>query len=640
MRYLESESDEIVIRMDWKHLIVIVLIAILAISTVGTYANAMISYRPNTISAYAPPIVPNKIPIANAGSDQEAFVNETIQFDGSKSRDEDGKIVSYNWAFGDGGTAQGVNVNHRYASPGTYKVTLKVTDDKNAIGTNTATITVYELTPETISTIPIERLIPFLEEMPPEASMLIIIRMNMTLAQDIAGKINTTKFKHIVEKAVDLNQTFNISRILLGIEKSNATGLLINLDLAYSARIIESMHEINVTDCARLIENTVSSDLNRTADILELVETQTLLKILIEITSLPFTPSTTATILEALSAEKSFELIKAWITTEDIKELGNVFQYLSPETLNKLYASFEMAERATLYPFLLEETVSLIQVRLLPLPDIALTSLTIIRLGSRGYHVNATIENHGNTGTGTFSIEFTIDGSMSKQVEFPDLQTENSTATFFEWRPTNRGVYTITATVDPDGTIDETDETNNIFTRTYGVELPDLTVVFRTAPTELLMRKPHTFEVEVSNIGEESAEDFNLTMQGSGVIVERGQVKWVSFTIGSSTIACLQVGTSEVIDFVWKPETAGAYTLSANADPSELILDGDKTNNEATMQIEIVKGPEIWPFLLIGAVMAMTVFGILLLTRPQIFSPLTRLLRKGRQKGTSTKSPD
>jgi len=388
------------------------------------------------------------------------------------------------------------------------------------------------------------------------------------------------------------------------------------------------MNEINITECARLVENTVSSNPNRTADILELVETQTLLKILVEITSLPFTPSTAATILDTLSTEKAIELIKAWITTEDIQELGNVFQYLPQETLNNLYGSLEMAERATLYPFLLEETISLIQARLLPLPDIALTSLTIKRLRSRGYHVNATIENLGNTGTGAFSIEFTVDGNVMRQVEFQDLPTENSTVTFFEWRPTGRGVYTLTAMVDPMGIIDEIDETNNNFTRTYGVELPDLTVAFRTAPSELLEKKPYTLEVEVSNIGEEAAEDFNLTMQGSGIIVEKGQVKWISFTIGSSTIAWLQAGTSEVIGFEWKPETAGAYTLSANADPSELILEGDRTNNEATMQIEIEKGPEMWPYLLIGAVMAMTVLGILLLTRPQIFSPLTRLLRK------------
>jgi len=230
VRRLDSENDEIVIKLDWKHLIVMVLIAILAISTVGTYVNAMISYRPNTVSAYIkpPPLPPpNKVPVANAGPDQEVFVNETVQFDGSKSKDEDGSIKSYAWTFGDGQTATGVKVTHKYSSPGTHTVTLKVTDDKNAIGTDTATVTVYELTPETISTLPLERLIPFLEEMPPEASTLILTRLNMTLAQDIAGKMNTTKLKYIIEKAVDLNQTFNISRILLGMKKENATGLLI-----------------------------------------------------------------------------------------------------------------------------------------------------------------------------------------------------------------------------------------------------------------------------------------------------------------------------------------------------------------------------------------------------------------------------
>jgi len=54
---------------------------------------------------------------------------EDVTFDASASTD-DGVIVSYTWNFGDGDTAGGKVVKHDYALPGTYGVTLTVTDDR------------------------------------------------------------------------------------------------------------------------------------------------------------------------------------------------------------------------------------------------------------------------------------------------------------------------------------------------------------------------------------------------------------------------------------------------------------------------------------------------------------------------------
>lgn len=55
--------------------------------------------------------------------------NEKILFDAGKSFDRDGKIVKYEWSFGDGSIAGGVSASHIYSLPGRYKVALKVTDD-------------------------------------------------------------------------------------------------------------------------------------------------------------------------------------------------------------------------------------------------------------------------------------------------------------------------------------------------------------------------------------------------------------------------------------------------------------------------------------------------------------------------------
>ena len=52
-----------------------------------------------------------------------------ITFDGRRSFDPDGRIVSYAWNFGDSMTGVGETVAHQYDLPGTYVAVLKVTDN-------------------------------------------------------------------------------------------------------------------------------------------------------------------------------------------------------------------------------------------------------------------------------------------------------------------------------------------------------------------------------------------------------------------------------------------------------------------------------------------------------------------------------
>lgn len=60
----------------------------------------------------------------------EAIVGQDVTFDATASSD-DGKITTYLWEFGDGEEGQGLKTTHVYADPGTYEITLWVTDDKN-----------------------------------------------------------------------------------------------------------------------------------------------------------------------------------------------------------------------------------------------------------------------------------------------------------------------------------------------------------------------------------------------------------------------------------------------------------------------------------------------------------------------------
>ncbi len=73
-------------------------------------------------------------------------VDVNITFDGSGSYDTDGTITKYEWQWITDGSWEDTNTTkvaiHDYNTPGSYTVTLKVTDDANATDIDTYTVTV------------------------------------------------------------------------------------------------------------------------------------------------------------------------------------------------------------------------------------------------------------------------------------------------------------------------------------------------------------------------------------------------------------------------------------------------------------------------------------------------------------------
>ena len=65
-----------------------------------------------------------------------------VLFDATESSDPDGVVVSHNWDFGDGTAGSGEILTHDYEFPGTYTVSLTVTDDAGATDSAAATVTI------------------------------------------------------------------------------------------------------------------------------------------------------------------------------------------------------------------------------------------------------------------------------------------------------------------------------------------------------------------------------------------------------------------------------------------------------------------------------------------------------------------
>ena len=85
-------------------------------------------------------------PLADAGSDLTVAEDTLVTFDGSGSSDNVG-ITNYTWAFMEvtPQTLTGINPTYAFSTPGTYTVTLKVTDAAGNYATDIITITVLDL---------------------------------------------------------------------------------------------------------------------------------------------------------------------------------------------------------------------------------------------------------------------------------------------------------------------------------------------------------------------------------------------------------------------------------------------------------------------------------------------------------------
>jgi hypothetical protein len=98
-----------------------------------------------------PPPATNRAPVAKAGPNQSARVDQVVTFDGSASFDPDGDPLTYLWNFGDGTPpAIGATAAHAYTEPGLYTVTLTVSD--RTVSASASSSVVVNDTPGTANT--------------------------------------------------------------------------------------------------------------------------------------------------------------------------------------------------------------------------------------------------------------------------------------------------------------------------------------------------------------------------------------------------------------------------------------------------------------------------------------------------------
>jgi PKD repeat protein len=84
---------------------------------------------------------PMAAPLGNPGGGPAPLL---VHLDGSASMDPDGSLVDWLWDFGDGSSGAGPVLSHVYNVPGTYQITLTVTDHEGVTGATTIEMVVSE----------------------------------------------------------------------------------------------------------------------------------------------------------------------------------------------------------------------------------------------------------------------------------------------------------------------------------------------------------------------------------------------------------------------------------------------------------------------------------------------------------------
>jgi PKD repeat protein len=82
----------------------------------------------------------NNPPVAVFEMPEFALVEEDVFFNAGGSFDPDNDPLSFSWDFGDGSSVAGVTVSHQFADPGTYEVTLTVSDSNLSDSSTSALI--------------------------------------------------------------------------------------------------------------------------------------------------------------------------------------------------------------------------------------------------------------------------------------------------------------------------------------------------------------------------------------------------------------------------------------------------------------------------------------------------------------------
>ncbi|BCL25449.1 CARDB domain-containing protein [Streptomyces aurantiacus] len=226
-----------------------------------------------------------------------------------------------------------------------------------------------------------------------------------------------------------------------------------------------------------------------------------------------------------------------------------------------------------------------------PAPDLTVTGLdwTPATPSERdAVTVNTVVRNAGTARSAATTVEASVEGTVADSGTVPALEPGASTTVAVAAGTRPAGDYTISAAVDPRGTVAELDDTNNSRTAANRLVVsqapgPDLEVGgITTNPANPAVGSPVSFTVAVHNRGTTAAAAGSVTRLQAGSTTLNGTTGQVA---SGATVNVAISGT-------WTA-TGGGATLTATADATGVVSETNENNNVLAKSLVVGRGAAV-----------------------------------------------
>jgi uncharacterized repeat protein (TIGR01451 family) len=226
-----------------------------------------------------------------------------------------------------------------------------------------------------------------------------------------------------------------------------------------------------------------------------------------------------------------------------------------------------------------------------PAPDLTVTGLdwTPATPSERdAVTVNATVRNAGTARSAATTVEASVEGTVAGSGTVPALEPGASATVAVAAGTRPAGDYTVSAVVDPRGTVAELDDTNNSRTAANRLVVsqapgPDLEVRgITTNPANPAVGSPVSFTVAVHNRGTTAAAAGSVTRLQAGSTTLNGTTGQVA---SGATVNVAISGT-------WTA-TGGGATLTATADATGVVSETNENNNVLAKSLVVGRGAAV-----------------------------------------------
>ncbi|HWJ86390.1 MAG TPA: CARDB domain-containing protein [Cellulomonas sp.] len=196
--------------------------------------------------------------------------------------------------------------------------------------------------------------------------------------------------------------------------------------------------------------------------------------------------------------------------------------------------------------------------------------------------LQATVRNTGTAASPATTVAFSLGGQVVGTASVGALAVGAQTTVGVDAGTKAVGSYPVTVTVDPGGSVAESDETNNVASGTVTVTTgtqparPDLQVgITGTTPAAPTTADAVTVSATVSNSGTGPAPATSVAFAVG------------STAAGTAQVPALAAGAQATVSVSLGARAAGSYTVSGTVDPANQITESNEDNNTGTASFTV-----------------------------------------------------